>query len=150
MVITDEQSQELEKEQVFQWASFKVLIVRENMLLMGTRLDADEHGLYEFPGGKAEVGETIDEALAREAKEETGLVLVPGSHKIVGVGQNEKRNITVLFFRADAEEGELNPEVIELGDMRFYTNQELKDLLVAGKMRKSVEPLVKKFVEGVL
>lgn len=33
---------------------------------------------YCFPGGKVEGGESIEEALAKEVKEETGLSLKPG------------------------------------------------------------------------
>ncbi|ANM29428.1 hypothetical protein ABI59_07260 [Acidobacteria bacterium Mor1] len=43
------------------------------VLVARRRSDAHQGGLWEFPGGKLETGETAAEAAARELSEETGL-----------------------------------------------------------------------------
>lgn len=45
--------------------------------------DGPLNGLWEFPGGKWEVGETAKEAMIREVKEEVGLVLDPENDTIL-------------------------------------------------------------------
>ncbi len=42
-------------------------------LLLGTRKNPEEAGLFGFPGGKQDDWETIEKTLARELKEETNL-----------------------------------------------------------------------------
>lgn len=56
------------------------VIEREGRVLIARRPDhAHQGGLLEFPGGKVEPGETVQQALVREIHEETGLVLSESS-----------------------------------------------------------------------
>lgn len=52
------------------------VIIRAGRVLIARRPDhAHQGGLLEFPGGKVEPGETVQQALVREILEETGLVV---------------------------------------------------------------------------
>ncbi|MGB3644759.1 MAG: NUDIX domain-containing protein [Mesorhizobium sp.] len=50
-----------------------VAVVNGDRVLLVRRAHAPSQGLYAFPGGKVEKGETLEEAVRRELKEETGL-----------------------------------------------------------------------------
>ena len=53
-----------------------VVVDRRNRILIGQRVVKDQYfQKWEFPGGKFENGETVDQALKREFLEETGLQL---------------------------------------------------------------------------
>jgi len=54
------------------------LVVRDGQVLIAKRQDHQHQGgLWEFPGGKVEAGETTPEALVREFQEEVDLKLDP-------------------------------------------------------------------------
>jgi ADP-ribose pyrophosphatase YjhB (NUDIX family) len=50
-----------------------VALVRDGRVLIGRRARAPMVGVYSFPGGGVELGETLAEGAARELREETGL-----------------------------------------------------------------------------
>lgn len=58
----------------------KAFISHNNCVLAIKRADSDPQyaGQWEFPGGHLEVGETLDESLVREVREETGLSVTAG------------------------------------------------------------------------
>ena len=55
---------------------------RGRVLLARRTVGRDLAGLWEFPGGKVEPGETAEQALVRELREELGIQVQPGSHVI--------------------------------------------------------------------
>jgi len=148
MVIDDEQTADLEESQVFQWASLKMMISRNGNLLLGRRLDRDDHNLFELPGGKPEVGEDWNESIVREAQEEIGLTVEKESElKPVLVRQNTKKNEILLVIRVEAPVGEPVASTKELDEIRFYTPSELNQMLAEGKIRPVLEDAIKMFLE---
>ena len=61
------------------------LVGRDGRVLMQRRRESRAHGgLWEFPGGKLEAGETPVGAAAREIFEELGLMIAPSALEAVG------------------------------------------------------------------
>ena len=77
------------------------VIERDGRFLVGQRPAHKHHGgLWEFPGGKVEPGETPAAALARELHEELGLTDVqvgPELHRHI----DPTRPLTLLFLRVE-------------------------------------------------
>lgn len=57
------------------------IVLKEDKVLLVKRAPDDRHNpdLWEFPGGKVDAGETVQEGLVREVFEETGLTVEPSS-----------------------------------------------------------------------
>lgn len=64
--------------------SYSLVRSKDNKILMIKGLD---HGLWEIPGGKVELGETLTEAATREMYEETGYKIYIKNNQPLFVGE---------------------------------------------------------------
>ena len=73
----------------------------QGSFLIGQRLPpAPLPGLWEFPGGKLEPGETLVAAAARECFEETGIAIEVGEEFMRIAHDYEHARVELHFFRA--------------------------------------------------
>jgi 8-oxo-dGTP diphosphatase len=75
------------------------ILKKDDKILVGQR--PENHtlaGLWEFPGGKIELGETPEEALARELNEELGIEAEVGELKLACSHSYGDVGILILFY----------------------------------------------------
>ncbi len=77
------------------------VIARDNSVLVGQRPAAGHHpGKWEFPGGKVEPGESLEDCLRRELREELGIEAAVGERLWQTQHQYPGREPFVLTFLA--------------------------------------------------
>jgi 8-oxo-dGTP diphosphatase len=83
------------------------IAIRDGRLLLLRRPeDGACPGLWEFPGGKIEPGETPFDALAREWTEEIGVTVAGAEPFAFSTGDAGGRPLILLFFKVTAFSGE--------------------------------------------
>jgi 8-oxo-dGTP diphosphatase len=108
-------------------------IVRDGRILIVRRARPPAYGIYTLPGGGVELGETLEQAIIREVREETALDIAP--LELVGfrqaIAQDEagriKRHFVILPFAARYIGGEVTLNE-ELAEARWLLPAELAGL----------------------
>jgi 8-oxo-dGTP diphosphatase len=96
-------------------------VFRDGRVLIVRRARPPAHGLYTLPGGGVELGETLEQAVIREIREETALEIEPvalvGFRQAIArdAGGRVERHFVILPFAARFVRGEisLNEELVE-------------------------------------
>ncbi|MGO9003306.1 MAG: 8-oxo-dGTP diphosphatase MutT [Limisphaerales bacterium] len=100
------------------------LIFRGGKLLI-TRRHSDAHlgGLWEFPGGKREPGETFEQCLAREIREELGVQISVGKLFESVTHAYPEKTVHLKFFVCRLERGE--PRLLGCAAFKWISAAEL-------------------------
>ena len=108
-------------------------IFRDGRVLIVRRGRPPAHGLYTLPGGGVELGETLEEAIIREVREETGLAIAPlalvGFREAIArdAAARIERHFVILPFAARWIGGEIALSE-ELAEAHFRKPDELAGL----------------------
>jgi 8-oxo-dGTP diphosphatase len=120
---------------VFRIVVAAVIVKDKSVLLLKRRKDEETFpGIWEFPSGKREFGESSIEALIREVKEETGLSIIVDNpvyvFEYIVERPNEIRDVTQINFltRLANSNQKIRINKEEHEEARWFTKEEIISL----------------------
>lgn len=129
--------------------SVYAIVVHDGKILL-----TKQHGAYHLPGGRVELGESLEQALFREVQEETGITvekprLVECISGYFTTTESNHHQTILLFYQCSYGGGELSMDGMEEGEkthgeMPEWILLDQLDGIKAGSTvdwRKLVEPL---------
>lgn len=115
---------------------------KEGRILVGQRPENNSlAGLWEFPGGKIELGESPEEALARELSEELGIEAEIGELKLSVTHSYNDVGIVILFYEVLYWKGQ--PKAKHHLMLDWIYPEELKDRSIPDANKKVLEKIFK-------
>lgn len=115
------------------------VIIREGERIVLIQRDKEpSKGLWTFPGGAVELGESLQDAARREALEETGLVVAVGEvatvidHVVRDETGQIRYHYVIIDYMARPMGGTLRPGT-DVSDARWFRLADLDDLAMTEK-----------------
>ena len=109
--------------------------------LLITQRHAKSHlgGLWEFPGGKLELGETFEQCLVREIREELGVEISVGKLFEEVAHDYPEKSVRLKFFLCELISGE--PAALDCAAVKWIAKSELTDYEFPAADRQLLEKL---------
>ena len=116
------------------------VIYKDNKFLIAQRnLKKAQGGLWEFPGGKVEKGESYENALTREIKEEFNANIEVKEYIGENIHHYPEKDIKLLFYKARLLSEKI--ELLEHEDYKWITKED-KDNFEFAEADKAVFDLI--------
>jgi 8-oxo-dGTP diphosphatase len=96
--------------------------------------------LWEFPGGRVESGESDEQALARELKEEMGITVVVGVRSLSVSHEYERYTLDLVVYRTTISEGE--PECLKVHAIQWVKPSDFSNYKFPGADQATVDQLL--------
>lgn len=107
------------------------VIYKDNKFLIAQRnLKKSQGGLWEFPGGKVEKGESYENALTREIKEEFNANIEVKEYIGENIHHYPEKDIKLLFYKARLLSEKI--ELLEHEDYKWITKEDKDNFEFAG------------------
>ena len=125
-----------------------LVLIKENKILLSRRYNTGYFdSYYSLPAGHLDGGETLKQAMVREAKEETGIILEPTDLELIHtmnrrIPSNERID---FFFTAKKWQGE--PKIMESDKCDDLSWFELNNL--PGNTIPYIEQVIKFFLNNI-
>jgi ADP-ribose pyrophosphatase YjhB (NUDIX family) len=102
-----------------------IIIKKPDLILLIKRLTMPFSGYWALPGGKQDLGETVEETVIREAKEETGLdisiIKKIGEYREKGIHDNIYYDYSPACFLAKIIGGKIQKQENEISSIKFFS-----------------------------
>ncbi|MBR6567032.1 MAG: (deoxy)nucleoside triphosphate pyrophosphohydrolase [Clostridia bacterium] len=98
---------------------------------------------WEFVGGKAEKGETREEALIRECKEELDVTVKVGDIFMEVDHQYPDINVHLTLFNSEIAEGEV--KMLEHNDIKWITPDEIQNFTFCPADKDILEKIIREY-----
>jgi mutator protein MutT len=121
----------MEQRQIF--VAVALILNEAGEILLGKRNQPELpeiHGKWEFPGGGIDFGETPEQAVIREAKEETGLDveiirLLPKIYTNFWEREDKAEQVIILAYECKAVGGSLGSNDKEINGLKFIKREDI-------------------------
>ena len=120
------------------------LIWKSNKFMICQRPAHKARGLlWEFVGGKVEQGETKEQALIRECKEELSVLLSVGDVFMEVIHEYPDTTVHLTLFKASIVEGE--PQKLEHNDIQWITPREISNYDFCPADEEILKEIIRRF-----
>lgn len=113
-----------------------IVAVRKDGQILLAQHPRHKTGMYTVIAGFLEVGETLEQCVAREVKEETGIDV--SNIRYFGSQPWAFPSSMMMGFLADFEAGELKPDYSELSDARWFGVNEMPEVAPVGTIAREL------------